>query len=132
MVQITLVVFLLSTLFTACTEPAGPGLVEYDLYMGMSIKGRSPVSAKEWQQFLDDSVTPRFPEGISVVDVGGQYLYEGAQKPARENSKLLILVYEDTPEVEKKVRAIVHDYAVKFSQESVMVIQKRVEQSFWK
>ena len=131
--QLTLILFLFSAFFVLnCTEPVKPGVVEYDLYMGQSIKGRSPVSAKEWQEFLDTSVTPRFPQGISVVDVAGQYLYEGAKKPTKENSKLLILVYEETPEVEKKVRAIVHDYAERFSQESVMVIKKRVEQEFWK
>jgi hypothetical protein len=34
----------------------------------------SLVSSEQWQQFLDRHITPRFPEGLTVIEASGQYL----------------------------------------------------------
>src|SRR5437016_3726037 len=44
-----------------------------ELYFGRSIPGGGEVSAAEWQRFLADVVTPRFPNGFTIVDAAGQY-----------------------------------------------------------
>jgi hypothetical protein len=49
------------------------------------------VSEDEWQEFVADIVTPRFPDGFTVDDALGQYL--DGKTLVREKSKQLILIY---------------------------------------
>ena len=49
----------------ACTAPLKPAL-EVDLYFGREIDTGREVSEAEWASFLNDEVTPRFPDGLSV------------------------------------------------------------------
>ena len=64
--------------------------VSYRLYFGLDHADGRSVSADEWDAFLADTITPRFPWGLSVIDVKGQW-----QKPdgelERENTKLVLL-----------------------------------------
>ena len=54
-----------------CTAPLKPAL-EVDLYFGRDKQDGGEVSEAEWASFLADTVTPRFPDGLSVLTVGGQ------------------------------------------------------------
>ena len=42
------------------------------LYFGGAYPG-GVVTAEQWQQFVDSIVTPRFPEGLTVLQATGQY-----------------------------------------------------------
>src|SRR5262249_10328363 len=53
------------TTASACVAPLKPAL-QVDLYFGA-------VGEAEWRTFLDQEVTPRFPDGLSVIDAYGQY-----------------------------------------------------------
>src|SRR3954452_19724471 len=46
---------------------------EIDLYFGRNISGDGTVTEAEFCRFLSDVVTPRFPDGLSVLDVAGQF-----------------------------------------------------------
>lgn len=67
-------------------------VVRYELFFGLDHADGRSVSADEWEAFLADTVTPRFPWGLSVLDVKGQW-----QRPdgvvERENTKLVMLAY---------------------------------------
>ena len=44
------------------------------LYFGAAVPGSTDtVDAVEWQRFLDSSVTPRFPDGLTWLDARGQW-----------------------------------------------------------
>lgn len=64
--------------------------VAYRLFFGLDHADGRSVSQDEWDAFLADTITPRFPWGLSVIDVTGQW-----QKPngelERENTKLVML-----------------------------------------
>lgn len=66
-------------------------VLRYELFFGLDHADGRSVSADEWAEFLADTITPRFPAGLSVLDVKGQW-----QRPdgiiERENTKLVILV----------------------------------------
>jgi len=84
------------------------------------------VSDAEWARFLADEVTPRFPDGLSVIDAAGQY-----RAPAgglvREDSKLLVIVVFDPPATYgEKVQAIVEAYKRRFKQRSVFRVERAV------
>jgi hypothetical protein len=82
--------------------------VDTKLYFGLGLADHPEqgVSEAQWREFLDREVTPRFPSGLSVVDVYGQW--QGAQDraPQRLRSKLLLIDYPDTQENRGKVEAI--------------------------
>ena len=64
------------------------------------------MSDGQWRDFLDREVTPRFPDGLSVVDVYGQWQGRNETAPERLRSKLLIIDYPDNAENRAKIEAI--------------------------
>ncbi len=64
------------------------------------------ISEARWRQFLDTEVTPRFPAGLSVMDIYGQWEGKHEKSPERLRSKLLIIDYPDTQENRVKIDEI--------------------------
>jgi hypothetical protein len=106
-----------------CSAPLKPA-VEVDLYFGRSLAG-GEVSEADWSAFLASEVTPRFPDGLSVVDVAGQFRGSSGAI-ARERTKLLIVVVFDPPAHASKVQAIVEAYKSRFRQQSVLRVEHPV------
>jgi hypothetical protein len=100
-----------------CKVPLEPAL-EIDLYFGRDKPGGGEVSEAEWASFLADVVTPRFPDGLSVLDVAGQ-TREPSGAIVRERTKLLVVVVFDAPAHQARVREIVEAYNKRFGQHGV-------------
>ena len=100
-----------------CTAPLKPAL-EVDLYFGRDKQDGGEVSEAEWASFLADTVTPRFPDGLSVLTVGGQ-AREPSGRIVRERTKLLVVVVFDAPAHQGRVREIVEAYNSRFGQHGV-------------
>jgi hypothetical protein len=98
--------------------------VRTTLYFGLS-RPKGSVSELEWQIFLRDEVTRRFPDGFTVWQAEGQW-----QTPDgtidREQSKVLLLVHSDTDAARQSVRAIIQAYRKAFDQQSVLWENARV------
>jgi hypothetical protein len=106
--------------------------VDTKLYFGLGpaddpAKG---VSEAEWRAFLDKEVTPRFPAGLSVVDVYGQWEGKGEAAPERIRSKMLIIDYAATVENAKKIEAIRVAWKKKTGDQSVMKVTEPADVSF--
>ena len=88
------------------------------LYFGGS-RPKGSVSELEWQLFLRDEVTPRFPNGMTVWDAEGQW--RGAEGSiGHERTKVLLLVHPDTEQSRQSIRAVIEKYRKAFDQESVL------------
>ena len=80
---------------TAGTGPTCPDgfqqVVRYELYFGLDHADGHSVTQQQWDAFLADTITPRFPLGLSALEVKGQW-----QRPdgviERENTRLVVLV----------------------------------------
>lgn len=101
----------------ACSAPLRPAL-EIDLYFGRERAGGAEVSDAEWAAFLADVVTPRFPDGLSVLNVEGQHR-DAAGRIVRERSKLLVVVVFDLQDHRQKVHDISQAYVTRFGQQAV-------------
>lgn len=110
-----------------CTAPLKPA-VQVDLYFGLVTNGRE-ISETEWAAFLGEEVTPRFPAGLSVVEVAGQY-HDPQGRVTRERSKLLIVIVPDASRHLAKVQAIVDIYKTRFSQLSVLHVERPICAAF--
>ena len=80
------------------------------------------VSEAAWRDFLDKEVTPRFPSGLSVIDVYGQWQGKGEIAPERIRSKLLVIDYQATPANAAKIEAIRTAWKQKTGDQSVMKV----------
>src|SRR5262245_20183101 len=105
----------------ACTPPLKP-VLQVDLYFGRTTDKGREITEEEWAGFLAEEVTPRFPAGLSVLDVAGQYR-EPSGRIERERSKLLVVVVFDPPSHGPKVQAIVDAYKRQYGQHTVFRVE---------
>lgn len=103
----------------ACRAPL-KAMTQVDLYFGRNIPSGGEVSDAQWRQFLDEVVTPRFPDGLSVLDVYGQWKSTRTGAIARERSKRLSIIVPDAAAAATQVEAIKAAYKQRFRQESVL------------
>ncbi|MGD0629269.1 MAG: DUF3574 domain-containing protein [Terracidiphilus sp.] len=108
------------------------GWVDTKLYFGLGLADRPEqgVSEAKWREFLDKEVTPRFPDGLSVVDVYGQWQGAKQLSPERLRSKMLIVDYPDTQENRDKVEAIRSAWKKMTGDQSVLRVTQPVDVSF--
>lgn len=94
------------------------------LYFGLA-RPKGSVSELEWQIFLRDEVTKRFPDGLTVWEADGQWRTpEGTID--HERSKVLLLVHPDTPQARQSVQEVIGNYRRLFEQQSVLWESARV------
>jgi len=102
----------------ACAEGAFP-LARLELYFGTQKPGGAPVTEAEWAAFLDEEVTPRFPDGLTVLTGNGQWR-NSKGVITKETSAVLVILYEPSAEKEVAIQDIRAAYKDRFDQESVM------------
>ena len=94
------------------------------LYFGMT-RPTGAVSELEWQMFLRDEVTRRFPAGLTVWEAQGQW-QSAKGSIDQERSKVLLLVHADSPASRDAVMEVIRTYRKAFDQESVLWETARV------
>ena len=100
--------------------PAGTErFTEYRLFFGRNRDGAEVVSDAAWRAFLAEEITPRFPDGLTVVDAAGQWRGPtGAIE--RERAKMLLVLALPGPEGLRRTDEIAEAYKRAFGQESVL------------
>lgn len=88
------------------------------------------VSEASWREFLDKEVTPRFPAGLSVIDVYGQWRGKAEKAPERIRSKVVIIDYPATAGNAAKIEAIRGAWKQKTGDQSVMKVTQPADVSF--
>lgn len=94
------------------------------LYFGLA-RPKGSVSELEWQIFLRDEVTKRFPDGLTVWEADGQWRTPGGTID-HERSKVLLLVHADSAQARQSVQEVIGSYRRLFEQESVLWESSRV------
>jgi hypothetical protein len=113
------------------------GWVRSELYFGVgeetgpSAREQTDViSDAQWRAFLDKEVTPRFPDGLTVFDAYGQWLFRGAPEPNRLRTKVLVILHEDSPQRRNDIEAIRLAWKQATKHQSVLWSRQAVEVSF--
>lgn len=88
-----------------------------------------PVSEAQWQAFLAEFVTPRFPAGLTVYQAKGQWRGDSGQVE-QEDSRAIDLIHQDTAEERKRVVEIADEYKRRFKQEAVLIVSSPVRACF--
>ena len=103
---------------TPCPEGTDP-FAKYELFMGRGGDQGEVVDDAAWAAFLADIVTPRFPDGLTVLDGQGQWRGE-AGLVQMERSKLLVILAPPGDEPVRLLDEISDEYKRRFDQESVL------------
>jgi hypothetical protein len=104
-------------------------MTQTELYFGMARKDGANVSNEQWQQFLDEVVTPRFPDGFTVTTADGQWRGPDG-KIVREPSRVLNIVRDRGPEASRKLDEIRQIYKERFNQDAVLRVDDFAEVKF--
>ena len=106
---------------SATARFAGELFARTELFFGSAKPDGSAVTEEEFQMFLDEEITPRFPDGLTLLTGLGQF--RGASGLiVQEQTFLLILLYpvqtrRDSSELIEQIRQA---YLQDFQQESVL------------
>jgi len=103
---------------------------QIELIFGRNIGGHLGVGEAAWSRFLAHEVTPRFPDGLTVLNATGQWRDKDRGRLVREPSKFAIIVTEDVKSVSEQIAAILTAYKQQFHQRSIGVISQPVCAAF--
>jgi hypothetical protein len=112
----------------ACA-PGETGRQVAEMVFGRNIGDRLGVSEDDFARFLDEEVTPRFPDGLTVLDSQGRWLSQG--RLVREPGKLVILVLPGRPGDRSRLAEIARAYEARFRQQAVLTMTRPACTGFW-
>ena len=120
--RISFLIVILAVL--SASVPAFAGAIpatRSDLYFGLDLAGGGAVDEIAWADFLGEIVTPRFPDGFTVIDAYGQWRDPTvANAPIiRERTKLIVIVRPATAQADAAIAEIKSIYKKRFGQLSV-------------
>jgi Protein of unknown function (DUF3574) len=97
-----------------------------ELFFGTAKADGPPVTDEEFLAFVDDEITPRFPDGLTLLKGDGQFRGEEGVI-IKEDSFVLILLYpvETFRESNRRIDTIRQLYKAQFQQESVLRVDDR-------
>ncbi|MDE0367538.1 MAG: DUF3574 domain-containing protein [Gammaproteobacteria bacterium] len=103
----------------ASCPPGTEPFAEYRLFFGRSQGEVEVVSEEAWHAFLAEEVTPRFPDGLTVLDAAGQWR-DGSGTIVRERTKLLLVLAPSGEDAMQRTDEISDAYKHAFGQSSVL------------
>lgn len=98
-------------LLAGCAAPACRPMLSAELFFGLT-------DDREFNQFLDANVTPRFPDGLTVLNAAGRWRAPDGRL-TQEHARLVIIIAPQTPETIPRLQAIRTEYKSQFHQQSV-------------
>jgi hypothetical protein len=101
-----------------------------ELLFGRKIGDRIAVSEVQWGSFVDREITPRFPDGLTVLSAAGQWRDQARNRIIHEPSKLVEIVLPGNADDFDKLAAIADAYKRRFRQQSVATIVRDACVSF--
>ncbi|MDO8979899.1 MAG: DUF3574 domain-containing protein [Afipia sp.] len=91
-----------------------------EMYFGRNVGDRVGVSNSAFADFTAREITPRFPQGLTIVDARGQWRGADHGRVVREPSKVVLVTFTDSAEARANLAVIAEAYKRTFRQESVL------------
>jgi hypothetical protein len=100
------------------------------LLFGRKIGDRLGVSEAQWGRFVDREVSPRFPDGLTVLDAKGAWRDTARGTIVHEPSKVVEIVLPGKPDDVDALKEIAQAYKSRFRQQSVGIVVRGACVSF--
>jgi len=113
----------------ACLPPAKT-MASAELLFGRNIGDPLGVSDAAFADFAAREITPRFPDGLTVLDAKGQWRDAERGALVREPSKLVLISFDDGADKRAALAAIADAYKARFRQQSVLTAVRSACVSF--
>ena len=101
-----------------------------ELLFGRKIGDRLGVSETQWGRFVDREISPRFPDGLTVLDAKGEWRDTARHTIVHEPSKLVEIVLPGKDDDADELEAIAQAYKSRFRQQSVGIVVRGACVSF--
>lgn len=108
------------TVLPQTCAPPSQAKVSAELMFGRKIGDRIGVSEAAFAAFVAREISPRFPDGLTVIDAKGQWRDNERGTIVREPSKVVLLTFDDDPARRADIAAIAEAYKRQFRQQSVL------------
>ncbi len=108
----------------ACLLPAEQRMLVAELFFGRAINGRAPLNDAEWTAFAAQVVAANFPDGFTVLDGEGQWRNPRTGRVAGDRTKILLVAVKRTPDLARRVSAVIDAYKARFHQQSVGLVTR--------
>ena len=99
-------------------------MARVSLIFGTTYPDGTLISDADWSGFLNDVVTPRFPDGLTQFDAYGQWKRPDG-RIAKLPSRMLLIWYVRAPDAGARIEAIRSSFRQRFDQLSVMRVDGR-------
>jgi hypothetical protein len=87
----------------------------------LEAKAPARLNDADLRRFVDQEVTPRFPNGVTVVAGGGKW--KGVEnRQIRDAAKVVLIVLPSKGDPQASVEAVRAAYRIRFKQDSVVVM----------
>jgi hypothetical protein len=93
-----------------------------ELMFGRRTGDRIGVSNAAWARFVVREITPRFPDGLTIINASGQWRDPSRNRIVREPSKLVQIVLPGKDEDQQHLNEIAAAYKTRFHQQSVGIV----------
>ena len=91
-----------------------------ELLFGRVADGATSVSEQEFRRFISREVSPRFPDGLTVVNANGRWTPPTGAEVGRQ-PKLVMIVLHGAADDQAKLAAIRAAYLAQYHQQSVLL-----------
>lgn len=119
-----------SLLLAGCGEMSRPAslhgihaddkpLIRTELFFGLSRPNGADVTVEEFEQFLKDEVSIRFPAGFTVIESKGQWR-EASGRVRSEPSRILVLIHPRDAAADRKIEEIRSAFKARYQQEAIL------------
>jgi hypothetical protein len=92
--------------------------------------GRGRTGDAAWRRFLASEITPRFPDGLTVLEGRGQWRAPGDTRISRQRSTVVMIAMPPSADNDERLRQIIEAYKARFRQQSVGLIVRPACVSF--
>jgi len=100
------------------------------LLFGRNVGDRLGVSETQWGRFVDREISPRFPDGLTVLDAKGQWRDQARNTIVHEPSKVVEIILPGKDDDLERLNQIAAAYKNRFRQQSVGIVMRGACVSF--
>jgi len=104
-------------------------LVSDRLFCGRNIPSGGNVSEAQWDDFVRDVVTPRFPKGLTIWQARGQW--RDPRGASVHEDVYVVEIFHDPNVDEAAIAAIAQEYKKRFGQDAVLRVTSRSKMRFY-
>lgn len=112
-----------------CATPSAT--VSDRLFFGRSIPDGGSVTEAQWNAFVAEVITPRFPQGFTLWKASGHWRGDDGASVS-EDANVLEIVHPVDAATEVKLTEIAQAYRQRFNQEAVLGVRTPAQQTLWR